>query len=92
MTQEDFDRLRSAAEAITAEITIKLQKAAQIFQQANEAADAIKKAREDLKRRSEGLDLREKKLKYAQLRLLKIVNASNFEDALKKEVIQMAEE
>ncbi len=86
MNQAEFEEFKKAATALQDELQYKTARAQQIINDANEASKKLQAAKEDLKKRGEALAQREKKLKYIQLRILKILNQNNFDQALKVEL------
>lgn len=86
MNAAEFDQFKKAAAALQDELQYKTARAQQVINDANEAAKKLQAAKDDLKKRGEALAQREKKLKYVQLRILKILNQNNFDQVLKAEL------
>lgn len=89
MNPEQYVDLKHAAAALHDETLRKIAQAERVIKEANALSESVARQKNDLKKRIEALDLKEKKLKYAELRIVKYMNDKNFDAVFKAEIQQL---
>lgn len=91
MTQEQFEDLKVKAEAVVRDVNAKIAKANQKIEELRTLQAQVRKEQQAVDAMKRSNEIAQKHIRYAQLRIYKLIDEKNLDQSIKKLVEQAGE-